>query len=89
MEGTSFEEDLAAVAAGIVTLRRPLGRLHQAASAELGPLFAELDALKTLAEAAQGGVLAAVWLAHVAQPPPPTPGFACAGVPGRPGRGRR
>src|SRR3954464_14854367 len=57
MEGTSFAEDRAAVAAGSVTLRRLLGRLHQAGSAELGPLFAELDALKTLAEAAQVGVL--------------------------------
>ena len=30
MEGTSFEEDWAAVAAGTLTLRRLLGRLHQA-----------------------------------------------------------
>src|SRR4051794_41765860 len=57
MEGTSFAEDRAAVVAGAVTLRRLLGRLHQAGSAELGPLFAELDALKTLAEAVQGGGL--------------------------------
>src|SRR4051812_14877850 len=57
MEGTSFAEDRAAVAAGAVTLRRLLGRLHQAGSGELGPLFTELDALKTLAEAAQVGVL--------------------------------
>src|SRR3954462_2727435 len=57
MEGTSFAEDRAAVAAGAVTLRRVLGRLHLAGSAELGPLFAELDALKTLAAAAQVGVL--------------------------------
>ena len=57
MEGTSFAEDRAAVAAGAVTLRRLLGRLHQAGSAELGPLFAELDQLKTLVEAAQVGVL--------------------------------
>jgi hypothetical protein len=55
MEGTSFAEDRAAVAAGAVTLRWLLGRLHQAGSAELGPLFAELDSLKTLAEAAQVG----------------------------------
>jgi hypothetical protein len=53
MEGTSFAEDRAAVAAGAVALRRVLGRLHQAGSAELGPLFAELDQLKTLAEAAR------------------------------------
>ena len=51
MEGTSFAEDRAAVAAGAVTLRRLLGRLHQAGSGELGPLFAELDCLKALAEA--------------------------------------
>src|SRR3954468_11803686 len=57
MEGTSFAEDRAAVVAGAVTLRRLLGRLHQAGSAELGPFFAELDQLKTLAEAAQVGVL--------------------------------
>src|SRR3954462_2146788 len=57
MEGTNFAEDRAAVVAGAVTLRRLLGRLHQAGSAELGPLFAELDQLKTLAEAAQVGVL--------------------------------
>src|SRR3954468_13883111 len=57
MEGTSFAEDRAAVVAGAVTLRRLLGRLHQAGSAELGPLFAELDQLKSLAEAAQVGVL--------------------------------
>src|SRR3954469_1634289 len=57
MEGTSFAEDRAAVVAGAVTLRRLLGRLHQAGSGELGPLFAELDQLKTLAAAAQVGVL--------------------------------
>src|SRR3954447_6517285 len=57
MEGTSFAEDRAAVVAGALTLRRLLGRLHQAGSGELGPLFAELDALKSLAEAAQVGVL--------------------------------
>src|SRR3954468_10372032 len=57
MEGTSFAEDRAAVGAGAVTLRRLLGRLHQAGSGELGPLFAELDCLKALAEATQVGVL--------------------------------
>src|SRR3954466_11774941 len=57
MEGTSFAEDRAVLAAGALTLRRLLGRLHQAGSAELGPLFAELDQLKTLAEAAQVAVL--------------------------------
>ena len=57
MEGTSFDADRAAVAASSLTLRRLLGRLHQAGSAELGPLFAELDELKMLTEAAQVGVL--------------------------------
>src|SRR4051812_39883419 len=57
MEGTSFAEDRAVLVAAAPVLRRVLGRLHQAGSAELGPLFAELDALKTLAEAAQVGVL--------------------------------
>src|SRR3954452_20762857 len=57
MEGTSFEEDRAVLVAAAPVLRRVLGRLHQAGSGELGPLFAELDALKTLAEAAQVGVL--------------------------------
>src|SRR3954469_23376594 len=57
MEGTNFEDDRAAVAAGAATLRRLVGRLHQAGSGELGPLFAELDCLKALAEAAQVGVL--------------------------------
>ena len=57
MEGTSFEEDRAVLVAAAPVLRRVLGRLHQAGSAELGPLFAELDQLKLLAEAAQVGVL--------------------------------
>src|SRR4051794_3533150 len=57
MEGTSFAEDRAVLVAVAPVLRRVLGRLHQAGSAELGPLFAELDQLKTLAEAAQVGVL--------------------------------
>ena len=57
MEGTSFEEDWAAVAAGAPVLRRVLGRLHQAGSDQLGPMFAELDELKLLAEAGQVGVL--------------------------------
>ena len=38
-------------------LRRLLGRLHQAGSDQLGPLFAELDALKRLAGAGQVGLL--------------------------------
>ena len=57
MEGTSFEEDRAVLVAAAPVLRRLLGRLHQAGSDQLGPLFAELDELKTLAEAAQVGVL--------------------------------
>src|SRR3954464_2877823 len=57
MEGTSFEEDRAVLVAAAPVLRRVLGRLHQAGSAELGPLFAELDSLKSLAEAAQVAVL--------------------------------
>src|SRR3954451_3385937 len=57
MEGTSFAEDRAVLVAAAPVLRRVLGRLHQAGSGELGPMFAELDALKTLAEAAQVGVL--------------------------------
>src|SRR3954470_17348119 len=57
MEGTSFAEDRAVLVAAAPVLRRLLGRLHQAGSGELGPFFAELDQLKTLAEAAQVGVL--------------------------------
>src|SRR3954464_7609801 len=57
MEGTSFAEDRAVLVTAAPVLRRVLGRLHQAGSGELGPLFAELDALKTLAAAAQVGVL--------------------------------
>src|SRR6476620_3412511 len=57
MEGTCFESDWAAVAAGTSALRSLLGRLHQAGSARLGPMFAELDELKLLAEAGQVGLL--------------------------------
>ena len=57
MEGTSFEQDWAAVAATGPALRRVLSRLHQASSHQLGPIFAELDALKSLAGAGQVGVL--------------------------------
>ena len=57
MEGTCFESDWAAVTAGLSTLRGLLGRLHQAGSDRLGPMFAELDELKMLTEAAQLGVL--------------------------------
>ena len=53
MEGTCFESDWAAVAAGTSALRALLGRLHQAGSDRLGPMFAELDELKLLAEAGQ------------------------------------
>ena len=57
MEGTCFESDWAAVAAGTSALRSLLGRLHQAGSERLGPMFAELDELKLLAEAGQVSVL--------------------------------
>ena len=57
MEGTCFEGDWAAVAAGVSALRGMLGRLHQAGSDRLGPMFAELDELKLLAEAGQVAVL--------------------------------
>ena len=57
MEGTSFEEDRAVLVAVAPVLRRVLGRLHQVGSGELGPVFAELDALKMLAGAGQVGVL--------------------------------
>ncbi len=57
MEGTCFESDWAAVTAGLSTLRGLLGRLHQAGSDRLGPMFAELDELRMLTEAAQLGVL--------------------------------
>ena len=57
MEGTCFESDWAAVAAGLSGLRSLLGRLHQVGSEQLGPMFAELDELKLLAEAGQVGLL--------------------------------
>ena len=57
MEGTCFDEDWAAVAAGVSVLRRVMGRLHQTGSDRLGPMFAELDELKLLAEAGQVAVL--------------------------------
>ena len=57
MEGTGFEQDRAVLVAAAPVLRRVLGRFHQAGSDQLGPLFAELDELKALAEAAQVGVL--------------------------------
>ena len=57
MEGTSFEADRAVLVAAAPVLRRVLGRLHQAGSDQLGPLFAELDELRSLAEAAQVAVL--------------------------------
>src|SRR6185436_10461021 len=57
MEWTCFESDWAAVAAGLSGLRGLLGRLHQAGSERLGPMFADLDELKLLAEAGQVGLL--------------------------------
>src|SRR4051794_28620391 len=57
MEQLTFAERRAAVRAASAALVGCDGVVHQAGSAELGPLFAELDQLKTLAEAAQVGVL--------------------------------
>src|SRR6476619_1380756 len=57
MEGTCFESDWAAVAAGLSGLPGSLDRLHQAGSDRLGPMFAELDELRLLAEAGQVGLL--------------------------------
>src|SRR4051812_45511394 len=57
MEQLTFAERRAAVRAASAALVGFDGVVHQAGSAELGPLFAELDQLKTLAEAAQVGVL--------------------------------
>ena len=71
MEGTCFESDWAAVAAGTSALRSLLGRLHQAGSARLGPMFAELDELKLLAEAGQVGLLGKA--SHVGRFGRPTP----------------
>ena len=57
MEGTSFEEDRAVLAAAAPALRRLVGRLHQVGSDQLGPLFGELDELKAVAGRVQVGVL--------------------------------
>src|SRR4051794_14891697 len=57
MEQLTFAERRAAVRAASGALVGFDGVVHQAGSAELGPLFAEIDALKTLTEAAQVGVL--------------------------------
>src|SRR3954466_8816717 len=57
MEQLTVAERRAAVRAASAALVGFDGVVHQAGSAELGPLFAELDQLKTLAEAAQVGVL--------------------------------
>src|SRR3954470_21776526 len=57
MEQLTVAERRAAVRAAAAALVGFDGVVHQAGSAELGPLFAELDQLKTLAEAAQVGVL--------------------------------
>ena len=43
MEGTCFDEDWAAVAASEAALQRVIGRLHQAGSERLGPMFGDLD----------------------------------------------
>ena len=57
MEGTSFEEDQAALFAVAPMLRRVLARLDQFGSDQLGPVFAELDAVKSLSGAGQVGML--------------------------------
>jgi len=57
MEGTSVEEDWAAVAAASSALRRLVGRCHQVGSDQLGSRFGEVDELKLLGEAVQVGVL--------------------------------
>jgi hypothetical protein len=57
MEQLTVAERRAAVRAASAALVGLHGVVHQVGSAELGPLFAELDSLKTLAEAAQVAVL--------------------------------
>src|SRR3954454_17336092 len=57
MGGASLAGARAAGAARARPLRRLVGRVRRGGPAELGPLFAELDQLKTLVEAAQVGVL--------------------------------
>src|SRR3954454_23314352 len=57
MEQLTFAERLASVRAASAALVGFGGVAHQAGSAELGPLFAELDQLKTRVEAAQVAVL--------------------------------
>src|SRR6476659_693660 len=57
MEGTCFDEDWAAVAASVSVLRRVMGRLHQAGSDELGPMFGDLDEIERLVGALKVGVL--------------------------------
>src|SRR6478672_1223590 len=57
MEGTCFDEDWAAVAASVFVLRRVMGRLHQAGSEQLGPMFGDLDEIERLVGALKVGVL--------------------------------
>ena len=57
MEGTCFDEDWAAVAASASVLRRVMGRLHQAGSDRLGPMFGDLDEIERLVGALKVGVL--------------------------------
>ncbi len=57
MEGTCFDEDWAAVAASASVLRRVMGRLHQAGSERLGPMFGDLDEIERLVGALKVGVL--------------------------------
>src|SRR4029079_814737 len=56
MEGILGEER-AAVAAAVALLRRASGRLHQLDSGDLGPVFAELDELRSVADAVAVGGL--------------------------------
>ena len=57
MEGTSFEEDRAALAACVPLVRELVGQVHQVGSAELGPWFGEIDRLQAVLGALKVAVL--------------------------------
>jgi hypothetical protein len=57
MDETSTDEALAAVTDLNVALRRIIGRLHEAESDQLGPMFADLDKIKLLAETLRAELL--------------------------------
>ena len=57
MEGTSFEERRAALAACVPVARDLVGRVHQVGSDELGPLFGEIDQLQAVLGALKVAVL--------------------------------